>query len=185
MQVHIGACELELVTGDITGQTTDAIVNAANSRLAGGGGVDGAIHRAGGPSIMAETRQKYPQGCTTGDAVITGAGQLPAHYVIHAVGPIWNGGQHREAEQLASAYQQSLAVAVAHQCHGVALPSLSTGAYGYPVALAARTALATVVAFLREYQQPSVVRFVLFDSRTYATYAAALGEMQVTDATPA
>ena len=185
MQVHIGSCGLELVTGDITRQTTDAIVNAANSRLAGGGGVDGAIHRAGGPSIMAETRQKYPQGCTTGDAVITGAGQLPARYVIHAVGPTWNGGQHCEAEQLASAYQQSLAVAVAHQCHSVAFPSLSTGAYGYPVALAARTALATVVAFLREYRQPSAVRFVLFDSGTYATYAAALGEMQVTDATTA
>ena len=183
MQAHIGSCVLELVTGDITRQTTDAIVNAANSRLAGGGGVDGAIHRAGGPSIMAETRQHYPQGCPTGDAVITGAGQLPARYVIHAVGPIWNGGQHHEAEQLASAYQQSLAVAVAHQCHSVAFPSLSTGAYGYPVALAAQTALATVVAFLREHRQPSGVRFVLFDSGTYAAYAAALGEMQGADAT--
>ncbi len=185
MQVHIGSCELELVTGDITRQTTDAIVNAANSQLAGGGGVDGAIHRAGGPSIMAETRQRYPQGCPTGDAVITGAGQLPARYVIHAVGPIWNGGQHREAEQLASAYQKSLAVATAQQCQSVAFPSLSTGAYGYPVALAARTALATVVAFLREHRQPSVVRFVLFDSRTSAAYAAALGEMHGTDATTA
>src|SRR5882672_5952420 len=182
MQVHIGSCVLELATGDITRQTTDAIVNAANSQLAGGGGVDGAIHRAGGPSIMAETRQRYPQGCPTGNAVITGAGQLPAGYVIHAVGPIWHGGQHREAEQLASAYQKSLAVAVAHQCHSVAFPSLSTGAYGYPVALAARTALATVVAFLREYRQPSVVRFVLFDSATYTAYAAALREMQDTDA---
>src|ERR671923_2027746 len=103
MQTQIGPCVLELVTGDITRQPTDALVNAANSRLAGGGGVDGAIHRAGGPSIMAETRQKYPQGCPTGAAVITGAGQLPARYVIHAVGPIWNGGQYREAEQLASA----------------------------------------------------------------------------------
>src|SRR5262245_50536468 len=120
MQVHIGSCVLELVMGDITRQTTDAIVNAANSQLAGGGGVDGAIHRAGGPSIMAETRQRYPQGCPTGEAVITGAGQLPVRYVIHAVGPIWNGGQHREAEQLASAYQTSLAIAVAHQCQSVA-----------------------------------------------------------------
>ena len=97
MQVHIGSCVLELTIGDITQQSTDAIVNAANSQLAGGGGVDGAIHRAGGPSIMAETRQRYPQGCATGDAVITGAGLLPARYVIHAVGPIWHGGQHREA----------------------------------------------------------------------------------------
>ena len=182
MQAHIGACVLELVTGDITRQTTDAIVNAANSQLAGGGGVDGAIHRAGGPAIMTETRQHYPQGCRTGDAVLTGAGQLPARYVIHAVGPIWHGGQHREAEQLASAYAKSLAVAVAHQCHSVALPSLSTGAYGYPVILAAQTALTTVIAFLREHQQPSCVRFVLFDSGTYTAYAAALGEMKEVDA---
>ena len=185
MQVSIGPCVLELVTGDITRQTTDAIVNAANSRLAGGGGVDGAIHRAGGPSIMAETRQKYPQGCPTGEAVITGAGQLPARYVIHAVGPIWNGGQSREAEQLASAYRKSLEAAVAQQCQSVALPSLSTGAYAYPVALAAHTALATVVAFLREHQQPSLVRFVLFDRGTYEAYARALGELDVTDSTTA
>jgi len=183
MQVHIGACVLELVTGDITQQTTDAIVNAANSQLAGGGGVDGAIHRVGGPAIMAETRQRYPQGCPTGDAVITGAGQLPARYVIHAVGPIWHGGHQREAEQLASAYEKSLAVAVAHQCHSVAFPSLSTGAYGYPVARGAQTALSTVIAFLRAHQQPSGIRFVLFDSATYTAYAAALREMQGVDAT--
>ncbi len=183
MQVHIGACVLALVTGDITRQTTDAIVNAANSQLAGGGGVDGAIHRAGGPTIMAETRQRYPQGCPTGEAVLTGAGQLPTRYVIHTVGPIWHGGQHREAEQLASAYEKSLAMAVAHQCHSVAFPSLSTGVYGYPVALAAQTALSTVSAFLRAHQQPSCVRFVLFDSGTYTAYAAALEEMQDTDTT--
>src|SRR5205823_4873337 len=153
MQVHIGACVLELMTEDITRQITDALVNAANSQLAGGGGVDGAIHRAGGPAIMAETRQRYPHGCPTGNAVITGAGQLPARYVIHAVGPIWHGGQHCEAVQLASAYEKSLAVAAAHQCQSVAFPSLSTGAYGYPVALAAQTALATVVAFLRQHPQ--------------------------------
>ena len=182
MQMRIGACVLELVTGDITRQTTDVIVNAANSQLAGGGGVDGAIHRAGGPAIMAETRQRYPQGCPTGDAVITGAGQLPARYVIHAVGPIWRGGQNHEAEQLASAYEKSLAVAVAQQCHSVAFPSLSTGAYGYPVACGAQTALCTVIAFLREHQQPSCVRFVLFDHGTYTAYAAALREMQNADA---
>jgi O-acetyl-ADP-ribose deacetylase (regulator of RNase III) len=183
MQAHIGTCVLELVTGDITRQTTDAIVNAANSQLAGGGGVDGAIHRAGGPAIMAETRQRYPQGCPTGDAVITGAGQLPARYVIHAVGPIWRGGQYREAEQLASAYAKSLAMAVTHQCPSVAFPSLSTGAYGYPVALAAQTALTTVLAFLREHQQLSCVRFVLFDSGTHTVYAAALGEIKEADTT--
>ena len=181
MQVSIVPCVLELVTGDITRQTTEAIVNAANSRLAGGGGVDGAIHRAGGPSIIAETRQKYPQGCPTGEAVITGAGQLSARYVIHAVGPIWNGGQSHEADRLASAYRQSLAAAVAQQCQSVALPSLSTGAYAYPVALAARTALATVIAFLREHHQPSLVRFVLFDRGTYEVYTSALEELHVTD----
>jgi O-acetyl-ADP-ribose deacetylase (regulator of RNase III) len=132
---------------------------------------------------MAETRQRYPQGCSTGDAVITDAGQLPARYVIHAVGPIWHGGQYHEAEQLASAYEQSLALVVAHQCHSVAFPSLSTGAYGYPVALAAQTALSTVLAFLRAHQQPSCVRFVLFDSGTYTAYATALGEMQDVDRT--
>jgi O-acetyl-ADP-ribose deacetylase (regulator of RNase III) len=183
MQVHIGACVLELVTGNITRQTTEAIVNAANSQLAGGGGVDGAIHRGGGPTIMAETRQRYPQGCPTGAAVITGAGQLPARYVIHAVGPIWHGGQHREAAHLASAYEKSLALAVAHQCHSVAFPSLSTGAYGYPVALAAQTVLSTVLAFLREHQQPLCVRFVLFDSGTYTAYATVLGGMQDIDPT--
>src|SRR3989441_6852812 len=130
---------------------------------------------------MAETRQKSPQGCPTGEAVITGAGQLPARYVIHAVGPIWNGGQSREAELLASAYRQSLEAAVAQQCQSVALPSLSTGAYAYPLALAARTALATVVAFLRERQQPSLVRFVLFDHGTYEAYPSPLEEMHVTD----
>ena len=108
MQVHIGSCVLELMTGDITQQNTDAIVNAANSRLAGGGGVDGAIHRAGGPSIMAETRQRYPQGCATGDAVMTGAGQLPARYVIHAVGPLWRGGQQREGQLPLSGFSPTL-----------------------------------------------------------------------------
>jgi O-acetyl-ADP-ribose deacetylase (regulator of RNase III) len=168
---------VELVTGDITRQQTDALVNAANSRLAGGGGVDGAIHRAGGPSIMTETRQRYPQGCATGEAVITGAGHLPARYVIHAVGPIWSGGQQGEAQQLASAYRRSLEVAVQHHCESVALPSLSTGAYGYPVALAASTALHTVIAFLEAQRQPALVRFVLFDTGTYNAYAATLGEL--------
>ena len=177
MRTQIGPCTLELVTGDITSQPTDAIVNAANSRLAGGGGVDGAIHRAGGPGIMAETRQKYPQGCPTGDAVMTGAGNLPARYVIHAVGPIWHGGHSHEEQQLASAYRRSLEVAVQHNCQSIAFPSLSTGAYGYPVSLAARTALQTVIAFLEARSAPEVVRFVLFDAGTYEVYAAELGEL--------
>ncbi len=178
MHTHIGPCTLELVTGDITQQDTDAIVNAANSRLAGGGGVDGAIHRAGGPSIMAETRQQYPQGCPTGEAVITGAGNLPARYVIHTVGPIWAGGQQGEVELLASAYRRSLEVALAHNCQSVAFPSLSTGAYGYPMDQAARTALRTVLDFLRAHQQPTLVRFVLFDAAAHAAFAAALEDVQ-------
>ncbi len=182
MQVHIGPCVLELLIDDITQQQTDAIVNAANSRLAGGGGVDGAIHRYGGATIMAETRQRYPQGCPTGEAVITGAGRLPARYVIHAVGPIWQGGQSEEATQLASAYQRSLTLAVAQQCQSLALPSLSTGAYGYPVALAAQTALSTVLSFLRQYQLPLQVRFVLFDAATYEAYATVLQQLHATSA---
>lgn len=174
MQTHIDQCTLELVTGDITAQETDAIVNAANSRLAGGGGVDGAIHRRGGPSIMAETRQKYPRGCPTGEAVISAAGNLPARHVIHAVGPVWGGGQRDEAEKLASAYRHSLEVAVANNCQSVAFPSLSTGAYGYPVDRAARTALRAVLDFLRAQGRPGLVRFVLFDSATRDAYAAAL-----------
>jgi O-acetyl-ADP-ribose deacetylase (regulator of RNase III) len=177
MRTRIGPCTLELVTGDITSQHTDAIVNAANSRLAGGGGVDGAIHRAGGPDVMAETRQKYPHGCPTGEAVLTAAGRLPARYVIHAVGPIWSGGQSHEEEQLASAYRRSLEVAVQHHCQSIAFPSLSTGAYGYPVARAARTALQTVLAFLDARGAPAVVRFVLFDPGTYDAYAAVLGAL--------
>ena len=168
---------MELVRGDITEQQTDAIVNAANSQLAGGGGVDGAIHRAGGPSVMAETRQKYPQGCPTGDAVITSAGNLVAKHVVHTVGPIWSGGQRGEEERLASAYRRSLEVAVENGCRSIAFPSLSTGAYGYPLDLAARTALSTVVVFLQEKRNPELVRFVLFDDSTHAAYSSVLREI--------
>lgn len=178
MEIHIGSCQLDLVQGDITEQSTDAIVNAANSRLAGGGGVDGAIHRGGGPSIMAETQEKYPQGCPTGEAVITGAGQLPARHVIHAVGPIWRGGKQGEPDLLASAYRRSLEVAVDHHCQSAAFPSLSTGAYGYPLDLAARTALCTVMTFLRAHQQPAEVRFVLFDQGTLDIFVQTLKDLQ-------
>ena len=174
MQTSIRACRLELVTGDITRQTTDAIVNAANSRLAGGGGVDGAIHRGGGPVIMEETRRRYPQGCGTGEAVITGAGRLAARYVIHAVGPVWKGGHNDEEAALASAYLRSLEIAIAQQCASIAFPSLSTGAYAYPLPLAARAALHTVVAHLRLNNAPGLVRFVLFDNHAYEAYCSAL-----------
>ncbi|MCS7304621.1 MAG: O-acetyl-ADP-ribose deacetylase [Thermoguttaceae bacterium] len=177
MKRIIRGATLELVQGDITLQEVDAIVNAANSRLAGGGGVDGAIHRRGGPSIMEETRQKYPDGCPTGSAVISGAGQLKAKYVIHAVGPVWRGGQQQEAELLASAYRRSLQLAVEHQCRSVAFPALSTGAYGYPMDQAARIALQTVYAFLAEHGRPELVRFVLFDDRAYRQFAEAMEEL--------
>jgi O-acetyl-ADP-ribose deacetylase (regulator of RNase III) len=174
MQTAIGPCTLELTNGDITEQETDAVVNAANSRLAGGGGVDGAIHRAGGPAIMAETDGKYPDGCPTGSAVITGAGNLKAAYVIHAVGPVWSGGQKGEPDKLASAYRRCLELAAENECSSIAFPSLSTGAYRYPVDLAARNALRSVIDFLKQHEKPRLVRFVLFDS---ATYAAALEEL--------
>lgn len=173
MKIELHGATVELVQGDITHQDTDAIVSAANSRLAGGGGVDGAIHRAGGPSIMDETRRRYPNGCRTGDAVITAAGKLPAKHVIHAVGPVYQDGRHGEADLLASAYWRSLEVAVANGCRSVAFPSLSTGAYRYPVAEAAPTALAAVVEFLRTRPGLSLVRFVLFDKSTFDAFAKA------------
>ena len=183
MQTKVGSCTVELVIGDITKQDTDAIVNAANTRLVGGGGVDGAIHRTGGPNIMAETREKYPQGCPTGDAVITAGGNLRANYVIHAVGPVWSGGRQGEEEKLASAYRRTLEVAVENNCRSVAFPSLSTGAYRYPVTLAARTALSTVITFQEQNQKPELVRFVLFDENTHSAYVDALKQILAEDQT--
>ena len=163
--------------GDITEQEVDAIVNAANSRLAGGSGVDGAIHRRGGPSIMEETWRRYPQGCPTGSAVITAAGNLPAKYVVHTVGPIWKGGLSGEAEQLASAYRTSLQLAAEHGCESIALPALSTGAYGYPMDEASRVALRTAIEHLEGETSLRLVRFVLFSAGAYGAFAAALEEI--------
>lgn len=165
---------LELVVGDITDQAVDAIVNAANDALAGGGGVDGAIHRAGGRRIMQETNQRYPEGCPPGSAVITSGGELPARYVIHAVGPIWRGGHHGEAELLRSAYARSLELSVEHQCRSVAFPAISTGAFGYPIQEAAVVSLRTVLDHLRSSRQPASVRFVLFSQQTLQEFDAAL-----------
>lgn len=169
---------IELHQGDITEQQVDAIVNAANAQLAGGGGVDGAIHRRGGPSIMEETERRYPGGCPTGSAVISGAGNLSAKYVIHAVGPVWQGGSQGEAEELAGAYRRSLELAVEHECRSLALPALSTGAYGYPIDLASRVALATIRDFLAEHNRPEMVRFVLFSAGAYGAFSAALEELR-------
>lgn len=177
MQVTVKHCLLELAQGDVTKQEVDAIVNAANSHLAGGGGVDGAIHRAGGPAIMEETRRRYPEGCPTGSAVISGAGNLPAKYVIHAVGPVWRGGTQGEGDLLASAYRTCLALAAEHDCQSIAFPSLSTGAYGYPVEEASRIALTTAVEFLKDRQQPPLVRFVLFSKGDFDIFAQSLADV--------
>ena len=173
----IASWRLELLQGDITRQQVDAVVNAANSALAGGGGVDGAIHRAGGKSLMAETREKFPQGCPAGSAVPTTAGDLPAKYVFHAVGPVWRGGQEDEAETLCSAFQTCLDLAVSHQCNSIAFPAISTGVYGYPKDLAADVALKTIREFLEANQKPQLVRMVLFDGGTYGAFARVLESM--------
>jgi len=175
-ELAIGASRIRFLTGDITKVPADAVVNAANSRLAGGGGVDGAIHRAGGPSIMAELDRIRPRGgCPTGQAIATGAGALPAKWVIHAVGPVWRGGGRGESELLASAYQASLKLAAERGARVVAFPSISTGVYGYPVEQAAPVALKAVADFLAAGQSPiKEAVFVLFDPGTLAAYAAAL-----------
>lgn len=178
MFAYFGECRLELVQGNITLQQIDAIVNAANSQLAGGGGVDGAIHRAGGPSIMRETDEKYPQGCPTGSAVATSAGNLPAKFVFHAVGPVWRGGGKGEPELLASAYRRCLELAVEHNCEGIAFPAISTGVYSYPKDLAAETALGVARAFVAEARKPSLVRFVLFDGGTFGAFARVLEDLR-------
>jgi len=175
MRVKIGECLLELVEGDITRQDTEAIVNAANEQLIPGGGVDGAIHRAGGPSIAEEAR-KYGR-CPTGSAVITGAGNLKARYVIHAVGPRYRDGKHGEAELLASAYRSALKICLEKKIDSVAFPSLSTGAYGYPLEEASRIALKTIISFLKEHQYPRLVRMVLFGKEAYKAYEEALKEI--------
>jgi O-acetyl-ADP-ribose deacetylase (regulator of RNase III) len=174
MQLEISGRTIELVQGDISLEQADAIVNAANSRLAGGGGVDGAIHRRGGPAIMRETDARYPEGCPTGSAVISGAGKLAAKYVIHAVGPVWSEGRRGEAELLAAAYRRSFELAAEHGCRSVALPALSTGVYRYPMDQAARVALATATEFLRHHDLPEVIRFVLFDAAAHRVFGAAL-----------
>jgi O-acetyl-ADP-ribose deacetylase len=164
---------IEIVRGDITEQDVDAIVNAANSGLAGGGGVDGAIHRSGGPEIMAECRRIG--GCATGDAVITTGGRLKASHVIHAVGPVWADGDAAGCDALlASAYRRSLALAAQHGIRSVAFPSISTGAYRFPIERAAQVALRTIQGFLdEEAGSVELVRMVLFSPEDLAVYRAA------------
>jgi O-acetyl-ADP-ribose deacetylase (regulator of RNase III) len=167
---------VEVVLGDITRQATDAIVNAANTTLLGGGGVDGAIHRAGGPAILEECRRLG--GCLTGDAKITTGGRLPARFVVHTVGPVYRDGRHGEPELLASAYRRSLEVAAAHDVRSIAFPSISTGAYGFPIAEAAPVALAAVAAFLQAHPgRLDAVRLVVFDAADLSVYTEALARL--------
>jgi len=180
METMINQAKISMIQGDITRQTTDAIVNAANSSLMGGGGVDGAIHRAGGPAILEECKQIVSRRgrLPAGKAVITKGGNLQAKNVIHTVGPVWHGGGRNEAALLESAYLECLKVATEHKLTSISFPSISTGAYGYPIAEAARIALKTVTSFL-EKQTISIkaVVFVLFDSKTYENYRSALQEV--------
>ncbi len=180
-ELQIGKTRLALVVGDITQQKVGAIVNAANTSLLGGGGVDGAIHRAGGPAILAACRKiaAAQGGCATGDSVITTGGNLPAEFVIHTVGPVWSGGLRGEEGLLASAYRSSLTIAATRSISSVAFPSISTGAYRFPIERAAEIALQTVREFLeRETHAIAEVRFVLFSDSDAAIYQAALNRLR-------
>lgn len=172
--ITVGSATIEIIQGDITTQDTDAIVNAANASLLGGGGVDGAIHRAGGPQILDEC--KKVGGCETGNAKITTGGNLPARFVIHAVGPIYQGGKNREDKLLASCYHKSLSIAEEQKLTSVSFPSISTGAYRYPVEEAAIIAVQTVHRFLQN-STIRLVRFVLFDERTFQAYKNAVNHL--------
>jgi O-acetyl-ADP-ribose deacetylase (regulator of RNase III) len=174
MKVSIHQSTLEVVQGDITQQETEAIGNAANRALAGGGGVDGAIHSAGGPTIKEELKARY-KGCPTGSAVITSGGNLKSKYVIHAVGPRYSGSPE-DPEHLSGAYRKSLELCTQNKIYSIAFPSISTGIYGYPVEEASHIALKTVMDYLKDHPEIKLVRFVLFDSKTYDIYRTTLEE---------
>ena len=175
MSLHrqIGSATLTLLRGDITEQDTEAIVNAANSGLLGGGGVDGAIHRAGGPRILEECRKiREQQGeCPAGESVITGGGNLKARFVIHTVGPVWHGGGEGEDDLLGSAYRNSLLLASARRIRSIAYPSISTGAYGFPIDRASKIAFDTVSGFLKNDSPLEEVRLVVYSQEDYEAYA--------------
>ena len=181
MEIMIGNAIVCLLQGDITEQTTDAIVNAANSTLMGGGGVDGAIHRKGGPKILEECRKirttEWPDGLATGKAVITTGGNLKAGYVIHAVGPIWRGGSNREDEFLTDAYQNSLQLSIEKKIRTISFPSISTGAYGFPIERAGRVAINAVKEFLEKKDKLDKVVFVLFTKSDFDIYEQTMREM--------
>lgn len=181
IEYQIGKAKLCLVQGDITEMDTDAIVNAANPSLMGGGGVDGAIHRKGGPKILEECKRiratEWPDGLPTGKAVITTGGNLKAKYVIHTVGPIWRVGKSGEPELLAEAYRNSLALAVLKGLKSIAFPSISTGAYGYPIQEACKVALKTVKEFLEKEDKLEKVALVLYSKHDFEVYKKAVKEI--------
>ena len=181
MEFKVGETNVKIIQGDITEQETEAIVNAANPSLMGGGGVDGAIHQKGGPSILEECKKiratQYPDGLPTGKAVITNAGRLKAKYVIHTVGPIWRGGSEGEADLLAQAYRSCLELAASRGIKSIAFPSISTGAYGYPLTEASRVALKTIKEFLEEKPVFDEVVLVLFSKEALKVYEEAAAEI--------
>jgi len=171
---------ISVLQGDITKVAADAIVNAANSSLMGGGGVDGAIHRAGGPAILEDCRKIVARqgGCATGEAVITTAGKLSAKHVIHTVGPVWNGGHKKEAEKLAACYRNSLQLAADNQLNTIAFPNISTGIYRFPKDVAARIAVNTIRDFLAEHEGVREVMLVCFDEENLSCTKEALQQLQ-------
>ncbi len=179
-EVNVKNTRIKAVLGDITCEKADAIVNAANSSLMGGGGVDGAIHRAGGPAILEDCRRIVANigRLPPGKAVLTGAGKLAAKHVIHTVGPVWHGGKSHEADVLASCYRESLSLATASNLRSIAFPAISTGIYGYPADLAASVAISTVVDYI-EHESTSIneVRFVLYDNNSYDIYTRELKKL--------
>ncbi|HEY0054604.1 MAG TPA: O-acetyl-ADP-ribose deacetylase [Pedobacter sp.] len=172
MEMNEVTGKIRITNGDITKLAVDAIVNAANTSLLGGGGVDGAIHRAGGSQILEECREIVARqgGCQTGEAVITSGGKLPAKYVIHTVGPVWNGGRNSETEMLSNCYRNSLELAVRHGIKGIAFPNISTGVYGFPKQEAATIAVKTVQEFLTTIDQIDTVQFVCYDQENFDLY---------------
>jgi O-acetyl-ADP-ribose deacetylase (regulator of RNase III) len=181
MSLNWGETKIRFVQGDITDQDVDAIVNAANSTLMGGGGVDGAIHRRGGPGILEDCKQirrhEWPDGLPGGKAVITTGGWLKARHVIHTVGPVWRGGGEKESEVLANCYKNSLSIAKEEGLRSLAFPSISTGAYGYPIQEASRIALKTVKEYIEKEGGPAEVVFVLFSENDLRTYIQASLEL--------
>lgn len=178
--MRFGKTQLHIKKGDITQETVDVIVNAANSGLMGGGGVDGAIHRVGGPTILEECQRiRSERGhCSTGEAVMTNAGQLKAKKIVHAVGPVWYGGKYHEPELLKSAYESSLLLARKANAKSIAFPSISTGVYNYPIEDAAKIALSTVIDFVKENPGIDEVRFILFSDHDFHVYQETVNELK-------